>query len=398
MPRLDSLRAIAVAAVTWHHWMPHHQYGVPFASGVQLFFVLSGFLITTILLEARQKKDLLTVPQSSHVLFNFYARRFIRIFPLYYAVLIAATCINVSNLRATYLWHALYLSNYYFISIQALVGPIAHFWTLAVEEQFYLLWPFVVLFAPRRLLPTIFAVFAAVGPIYRQACDWFFPNINLLYIATPGSFDSLAIGALLAYFERFPNEVYMALISRRSWLYLLVTGVYLFLTYSIDVPGKPGALSGSFLSILFALIIFDTAHENFRGPLGQLLDLWPLRYLGKISYGLYILHPFASIPTGLTLHYIAEPIGQLFDLWPFRQAKIRTVTRLMLMTFWTIAGAAISWHFFEAPINRLKRHFPYLKADPTKIAHYALENTGIRPDALPATPEPVSAEEGRGSG
>lgn len=144
MPHLDGLRAFAVGLVIYSHWMPgHYQFKLPWGSaGVQLFFVLSGFLITGILLRCRTSVARLSALRA------FYVRRILRIFPLFYCVLLLAYVLNIEPVRETVFWHLPYLSNFYFFSIGRWDGDISHFWSLAVEEQFYLFWPAIVMFVP----------------------------------------------------------------------------------------------------------------------------------------------------------------------------------------------------------------------------------------------------------
>ena len=145
-PQLDGLRAVAVLAVAWSHWERPYQFGIPFGAGVHLFYVLSGFLITGILLEVRQQH------QRGAALRTFYIRRALRIFPAFYLTLAFAWWAEVPPLRETLAWHATYLSNAQIVLTETWPGAISHFWSLAVEEQFYLLWPWLIVFVPERLL------------------------------------------------------------------------------------------------------------------------------------------------------------------------------------------------------------------------------------------------------
>ena len=115
--------------------------------GVWLFFVLSGFLITGILLRSRDQVDYGGY-QGRFVLRQFYARRILRIFPLYYSVLLLAATIDLGDVRDTIFWHLAYLSNYLFATQQYWGAVTAHFWSLSVEEQFYILWPALDLVRP----------------------------------------------------------------------------------------------------------------------------------------------------------------------------------------------------------------------------------------------------------
>ena len=162
--QLDALRGIAVAAVAYSHWIaPRYQFGIRWGTaGVTLFFVLSGYLISGILLDCRTQSD------RPFALRSFYARRFLRIFPLYDLVLLILFAVNLPPVRQTIFWHLTYLSNFYFLHHGGWHGPISIFWTLAVEEQFYLFWPAILLFVPNRAVPGRLP--ACSRPVWRRGC------------------------------------------------------------------------------------------------------------------------------------------------------------------------------------------------------------------------------------
>ena len=202
MAQLDALRAIAVGMVLlYHFWRPARQYVSFGPIGVRIFFVLSGFLITGILLRSRERCDSGQTPPGFAIR-RFYVRRILRIFPLYYVALAIAWYGEVWGAREGMAWHAAYLSNVHFFLVNAAQpgvwgGHVAHLWSLAVEEQFYLVWPWVILFAPRRWLPGIALGMAAVGPVFRSVVFGLTGN-DLAPVLPLGCVDSLALGAYLA--------------------------------------------------------------------------------------------------------------------------------------------------------------------------------------------------------
>ncbi len=164
-----------------------------------LFFVISGFLITRILLGARTAAAEQGVPRRA-VLRAFYARRFLRIFPLYYAVLFLAFVIGAASIRAALPWHLSYLSNWYFCYGGKLdLSHAGHLWSLAVEEQFYILWPWFALLLRTAALPWAIGAMILTGPLYRFAIAAGGFNDGLIWMSTPAVFDALGIGCLLAY-------------------------------------------------------------------------------------------------------------------------------------------------------------------------------------------------------
>ncbi len=233
MKQLDGLRAMAVLAVLWTHYLPEEfwLFGIYWGGyGVRLFFVLSGFLITGILLKSRQY--IIQGKQCSlFAIRQFYIRRFLRIFPLYYAILALAVLIAMPQVKEAIVWHISYLSNVYFALQGRFYGSAGHLWSLAVEEQFYLLWPWVILFLPRRwLLPTII-IFIGIAPLFRFTSTVVGVNLVAIWVLTPGACDALCLGALLAYLNSHEDEL---LISKQKVLYLLLlTGLFITIVLPI---------------------------------------------------------------------------------------------------------------------------------------------------------------------
>jgi peptidoglycan/LPS O-acetylase OafA/YrhL len=355
-PQLDALRALAVSAVACHHWVPAIPPTLQLGASVQLFFVLSGFLITGILLDAKSQARAAGGGLRT-VLLMFYIRRSLRIFPLYYLVLLAAVVANIPPVRESWPWHFAYATNYYCVHTGTWPGALSHFWSLAVEEQFYLVWPLVVLFVPDRRLSLVFAAFIVTGPLFR----WFGDHTGLnaeqkWYLATPGSFDSLGLGALLAYYRRHDLPGWAARIRWSSpWTAVILLGAFVPIAFSSAGWTHFGFLSLTIASGVFACVI-NAAVNRIPGPAGRMLEWRPLVYLGTISYGVYVLHNFSfSLWVKMTRHFPGLPRGQA--AW------------LVFAALTTVAGAMALWHGFERPINRQKRRFPYVdSAQPMKPA------------------------------
>jgi peptidoglycan/LPS O-acetylase OafA/YrhL len=345
--QLDGLRALSVAAVAWSHWRAYwfRDSSVPWAEfGVETFFVISGFLITGILLDNRSESS------KPLVLRQFYARRFLRIFPLFYATLLIGLVLRADSMGQTWYWHAGYLSNFYFY-LWGWCGQLSHFWSLAVEEQFYLFWPLLMIFLPKRfLLP---AILAGIGfaPVFETAMDSLYPWHSVQVSASvlmPSCMDALGMGALLAYGIR--NKFRM---QRLAWMLLLAGIAGYALCHHFDAFKPAGRLAED---CVLGWLVYSAA-AGFRGPFGWFLGCPPMNYLGKISYGLYVIHNFAvSICTFLIFRFGSPD-------WVVRLYNI-PVVRILAFTGVTVGLAAYSWHRFEKPINNLKRKFPY----PGKVA------------------------------
>jgi peptidoglycan/LPS O-acetylase OafA/YrhL len=337
--QLDGLRAFAVLAVLLHHTLPDditHKVDLG-GYGVRLFFVLSGFLITGILLQARADGETQGVGRGS-ILYAFYARRFLRIFPLYYAVLLIAYLGNAPGIREGTGWYVSYLSNYYFAMKGAFGGAGSHLWSLAVEEQFYLFWPMLVLFLPRRGLPWLMMAAVLTGPASRLIVALGTGDNEVsTRVQTLACLDALGLGALLALrWQNGPAPRWMlntALVAGA----LLLAGFYRMQVLSVGRTAR--LVTGDLASALVFTWLVERAAVGMRGLGGRLLESRPLVYLGTISYGVYVY--------------------QNFIIWCWLPPD-RGLRQFLLVLGITGLVAAASWHGFEKPINNLKRFFPYV--------------------------------------
>jgi peptidoglycan/LPS O-acetylase OafA/YrhL len=351
--QLDALRTIAVAMVIATHWAPKAtRFWFNGGFGVKLFFVTSGFLITGILLEARNKAEQLGV-QRRAVLGNFYVRRFLRIFPLFYATLALIYLLRVQAAREFIWWLAAYLGNVVLAYRGAWVDGIAHFWSLAVEEQFYLVWPILMLFTPRKLLLPLIASAIVFAQLFRLIL--FLEGINGITVGVLpfACLDTLGLGALLAFLWQDRNGA-----AGRTALTILriaaIAGcIGFFVLHIASGLGRTPAYCSWIMTVTDGLTAFGAVWltvRGLRGPVGWLMNWAPLVYLGRVSYGLYILHPFMP---GIVIRV-------------FRALRMPGVTALSPIFLFGLNLAALvgvcslSWHFFEKKINNFKRFFPYV--------------------------------------
>jgi peptidoglycan/LPS O-acetylase OafA/YrhL len=360
MWQLDGLRCFAVLGVlVSHFWIPQ---GLPWLLadmdwgwiGVRLFFVLSGFLITGILLDARQIAGNKTTT-SAYQLRQFYARRFLRIFPIYYLVIMITIALNIPLARELWAWLVTYTSNIYITLHNTWIGYFSHFWSLAVEEQFYLIWPFLILILPKKwLLPSV-ALAILVAPVYRfSAYQLYRGDISPFDFKagtlTPANLDSLGMGAMLAIF--WHNRAYRERVQKYTLFIILPVGILLYLVtlalYHYDIkPSVFFTLNDFALALIFAWLV-SSAAMGFKGTVGKFISFPIFVYLGKISYGIYVYHyfmPLILVPVMKWLGFEAPPPGPL---------------NFILAGSLSIAIASLSWYLFEYPINRLKRHFAYV--------------------------------------
>lgn len=328
MPQLDALRAFAALAVIYSHATsyPGHALG---AYGVTLFFVLSGFLITGILLGARKLRE--SGESLGLILRQFYARRSLRIFPLYYFVLFVLVAVGYGPARQGLGWLATYLGDFYLPHRPE--SAVSHFWSLAVEEQFYLLWPWAILLLPRAWLPRLAGTLIVVAPLYRV---WGWAHgvpQGVLWTSPIASAEALAIGGLLA----------MAGPTREVRRFLLITGfaaLALGMICRVRLPDGPQPLWSMGPALLSAWLVARAA-LGVGGMPGRVLSFPPLLWIGTISYGVYVYH--------LPLLMCWQRIGPHAPGW----------LTFLVISGATIGVAAASWYLFERPISALKRYFPY---------------------------------------
>jgi peptidoglycan/LPS O-acetylase OafA/YrhL len=348
LPQLDALRSFAVFAVMLGHFAPTATESLPLGElGVRLFFVLSGFLITGILLNCRRL--IVDGAASAGVLRRFYARRFLRLMPPYYALLATMWIAAIPTVRDSLPWHAAYVSNVYFSRLGTWHGETSHFWSLAVEEQFYLLWPLVVLFQSARRTTIAVALIALVAPTFRMLGLWQgWSDVSM--VALPfGSTDSLALGALLAVWSVTNTAARDRLFVFSGWISLVAIAWTALMIAHIEVGRTTRDVCLATLwSFLFVWLVHRAA-IGFRGIVGRVLENRLLVYLGRISYGLYLFHGMS--PRILRWFWTTAGFRAVYP-----PNAVVGVAGPMLVT---IVLAALSWRFYEYPINRLKRYLPY---------------------------------------
>jgi peptidoglycan/LPS O-acetylase OafA/YrhL len=343
--QLDGIRALAVLTVLIDHYFPETERWIAAGTiAVRLFFVLSGFLITGILLRARETAEKTNLPRS-FVLKQFYIRRFLRIFPLFYGVLLTGLIIGLPDIRRSFPWHATYLSNVYGFLRGDVYDSVSHFWSLAVEEQFYLLWPLLILFLPKRwIMPTAIAAIIT-GPIFRGLMLLAGFTADQSTGLTPACLDTLGAGALLAILaQHSSNQTKKIVVSTALWI-----GAPMFLASALGLIFFPSdwLIIPAGLSVaLSGIWLIDRAYTGFSGLTGKLLSWSPLVYLGVISYGIYILH---NLVGGVATR-VLKTIGL---------HSPSELQRAFCMSALTFLLATLSWKLYENPINRLKRYFPY---------------------------------------
>jgi peptidoglycan/LPS O-acetylase OafA/YrhL len=376
-PALDGLRAVAVLMVFYQHYLsppdirPAFNWGW---TGVDIFFVLSGFLITGILYDTRN---------TLHRFRNFYVRRTLRIFPLYYGVLLIGLFLTPIF---HWIWHPawilwpLYLGNYgrfiwlddwmqgtgvldHLRSSLPFYQPFflffGHFWSLCVEEQFYLVWPLAVFLIKDRVrLRDLCIAVCILCLAARVACVWLLPqdyiDAEFLYRFTPLRADALLLGGALALMLRGPEAARLKQLLRPA-LSLFVAGFILFEIlyrhaarhFYYPVAGAPvlDTLGYSLIDLFAGIIILLALNPG--GIFYRVLTVKPLRRLGQMSYGFYVFHEIPHIAYFF-----------LVDRYCSHIARPNHLTLTAMVAFaGTLLLSYLSFRFYEAPFLRLKDRF-----------------------------------------
>lgn len=350
LPQLDSLRSLAVALVVVYHWFPT---GVGInrlpngTIGVMIFFVISGFLITRILLDSRNRLQTGRGGSLGLTYRNFFIRRSLRIFPLYY---LAITAVYVffpqsSDIRQYPAYYYLYGSNILLHQTGNWGDILSPFWTLGVEEQLYLLWPWVVLLLPKARFRWAIAGLILLAIAFR---GYGYARGDLDGVLMPANVDAFGLGAVWAYLlvekpgqvadftRRLPVLTLIALVGF-IWL-LLLPGDHLLVV-----------LFQRFIISVLSLYLVVNATLGFGGLAGRVLNNGALQFAGRISYGIYVFHML--VPTYLT-PFLLRIIQRFAPGITLTETTHRIVSAVVLLLL-----ASVSWYTFEKPINSLKRRF-----------------------------------------
>ncbi len=362
---LDGLRGIAVFLVFLHHYYVRRP-GDPVTVlsslgwvGVDIFFVLSGFLITGILF------DTLEIPHSMRL---FFARRALRLFPIYF-VMVGLALLLAKPLQMPLSWQDIpffaYGANFCTLfGITPSFGPnlqFRHLWSLAVEEQFYLLWaPLVFLLVQRKRIMMACAAGIAMA-IGLRAAGVFFLTPLAVYQGLFTRMDSLLCGALLAMALRGEHgDTWMnrTLLIRTFVAGVAIAAICFFLSRSLSNERPLTQWFGYVGNDLWSVALLGMTLRP-----GTLLHRWMkhpwLRFLGKYSYGFYLWH---QIPAPLFKRMMERGSHLFHPLW---LASTLSTTLLFLVC---LGIAMISFHVVEEPFLRMKRHFSYGRKKPAEVA------------------------------
>jgi peptidoglycan/LPS O-acetylase OafA/YrhL len=347
------LRGIAILLVIFYHNFGFINYFFFGWLGVDLFFVLSGFLITDILLRTSGKP---------HYLRNFYIRRLLRIAPLFYGSLVVflfivpllkISTVNFSFYREHQAWFWLYIQNWLFISSESTTHTTAlhHYWSLAVEEQFYLVWPWLLLVFRKTKVQILVIATLLVAILVARTLIWNYQlrDFNYFGFYTFTRADGLFIGSLLAVlYNRYPQQLMkystavVFSLAALNFIFFFVNREYEFRFPYLAIVGY------TTFAVMFALLIQE-AIQGQNTWMKKFLTLQPLRFFGKYSYGLYIWH----WPIYLLFH---KPVMQFLAGYVSTKDKSE-IAAACLLTALAVPVSVASYHLYELPFLKLKKAF-----------------------------------------
>ena len=351
IPALDGIRGLAILAVImYHNFGLGDQYYIGWL-GVDLFFVLSGYLITNSLINTLPTKNYLR---------NFYIKRVLRIFPIYYLVLfiflIFFPLISFLNDEFGYyikhqLWFWFYLQNWLLIfNFPKGDGYFNHFWSLAVEEQFYVIWPFIILWLKKEKRLLIFLILVLISLIAIRSSLWLLQidhfNYTLFYRFT--RIDGICVGCIIAVIKKMRPDFLERNIAAVVTSLAILNFIFYFLNRDNQFEFPYLAFVGytTFASMLGLLVNQATVLED--GRFARVLAIFPLRYVGKISYGFYIFH----LPLYLLLSpWLKRSINFFFS------KELNAFFVSLAATLIAFCISIVSYHIFEMRFLKLKTRF-----------------------------------------
>jgi peptidoglycan/LPS O-acetylase OafA/YrhL len=323
---LDTLRFVAVTLVFFEHAIPG---GIWFGrSGVDMFFLLSGYLITGGLIRTAPGKGYFS---------RFYARRTLRIFPAYYLNILFAVIFLGAAALPMVPWAVVYLGNFgYSIPTVGTKGPLAHLWSLAVEEQFYLLWP-LLLFVIRSLRGRwiLIAAIVIVAPFVRLLLTEDF-GWAWAYSMLPARADGLALGAGIALVQQqWGLPLFQAHRRAVTIATAIIAVAFVAAYWAFPFASTPHMTITLSVSVIFFGGVLATTLAWSGTRVASVLSFRPTVYLGQISYGVYLIH-----------RWLIPYLQQYFS---------DTGLVVLIAAVGTVGLAMLSFHLFETPISRWGR-------------------------------------------
>jgi peptidoglycan/LPS O-acetylase OafA/YrhL len=343
-PHLDGLRALAILGILFEHLnlpLPVMLRCGPLS--VRFFFVLTGYFITLSLWRVRGE-----ITESGGGLLplgRYYLARLLRTGPPFYLSLLLGAIFGIEEVRTNFFWLATFQANNYIAWLGYWPDAISHYWSLAVQEQFYFLWPLVVLLLPKRWFLSTMAAFIVFGLGFRVTCILEDSTTLMRWVTLLGCIDSFAVGGLVAYLAQ-------AQILKRMWqsktlLFAmpLAAGACFFLGRALMTLPENNVWLAATESVdaVFLAWVLAAALSGMKERYARMLSWAPLVYLGKISYGIYVYHVFIIILVSPML----VPYGMSEDH--------NAIGRVAVLLGLTLMMSSLSWHWLEQPFMAWKK-------------------------------------------
>ena len=360
--QLNGIRFIAVFLVLLDHWL------VPILPiplghlGVVIFFVLSGFLITRILFlnadEIENKKS-----SAWPKIIRFIYRRSLRIFPIYLILLIIGLIFNISNFKELWPWLLTYTPNIYIMLKGQWLGTWDHLWSLAVEEQYYLIFPYFILFLQKKKYVGLFILMICLGISSRLLFYVMAPHDMIekywmfSYVNPISAIDCFGLGGLLAYYYHYHFIFFLKIAKNRNLLPISMIGVFISLLLSYYSKNTYDNIWFSvferIISAIFAYHLIMKALLEKNNYFGKFLENNIVIYLGSISYGIYLYHNLVFNYYHLSGNTIWGYLSNNFSYLNLLNSKL-IVLKFFINFLLLIGIASFSWFYIEKPISRLK--------------------------------------------
>jgi peptidoglycan/LPS O-acetylase OafA/YrhL len=344
--QLDGVRAIAMMAICWDHWCPAGWPRVfPFEVFLFLFLVLTGYLITGSLLRERDRSEARGGSWKANALKTYQIRRGLRILAPYYAALALAWIVRAPDVTGSGLpWYLFHVSNFHIAMLGFWPSGTNHFWSLAIQQQFYLVWPFVIWFLPRRLLVPVIAAFAALGPLSRVFHDFFQEWVAWPDLLTWSNSDYFGIGGLFAVAVHrgmsleSPGLRCLAGISLVGYVGIFGAHALGWPTFGLR-PVQQTLLSVAWCGFIAATLV------GFAGLPQRILEHPGIQRIGQLSYGLYLFHNLAPLVTGKLFWF----------LWDGSFEKGAGALLIILLNAAIAWGLTLaSWRWIEQPLQGVR--------------------------------------------
>jgi peptidoglycan/LPS O-acetylase OafA/YrhL len=345
--QMDGLRFLAVTGVLILHFVyikNEYLKRIPCGYGVNLFFVISGYFITKILIQNKIAVQT-GISTTKKALTTFYLRRVLRIFPIYYITICFLYLINFQNTREVFAWLVSYSVNIYLCLDKPYIGSFNHLWSLGVEEQFYLLWPFLIFIISEKNIKYLIygSILSAVA--FKIIYFIFWGSGGALNAFTLSCADALGLGALIAFWSIYKVET-LNKINRNRFV---IPCTFLLFALVTIYPGSSKEIVSVFANSLFAVFAFTVVAKasqgKFSGIIKRVLENKIILHLGKISYGIYLYHYFM-------------PDFYNFVAGIFPQTGFESVKTLFYFAS-ALIFAELSWIIIERPLLHLKHYFKY---------------------------------------